>query len=56
MQEKVNKVTPPSEADEDDEILAGVGFGPNFYRQVRSTKGIITLRRVLTKKIKINQA
>ena len=47
----MNKVNPPSEADEDDEILAGVGFGPNFYRQVRSPKGIVTLRRVLTEKV-----
>lgn len=25
--------------DEDDEVLAGVGFGPNFYKQVTNGDG-----------------
>lgn len=31
----VDKVCDPTLTDEDDEILAGVGFGPNFYSQVK---------------------
>lgn len=30
----VDAVCPPAMRDEDDEIWAGVGFGPNFYSQV----------------------
>ena len=26
-------------ADDEDEIIAGVGFGPNFYKQITSGKG-----------------
>ena len=25
--------------DDDDEVLAGVGFGPNFYKQITNGKG-----------------
>ena len=34
LQKHVDAVCPPAMRDEDDEILAGVGFGPNFYAQV----------------------
>ncbi|XP_025095375.1 uncharacterized protein LOC112564634 [Pomacea canaliculata] len=34
LQQYVDKVCDPTLTDEDDEILAGVGFGPNFYSQV----------------------
>lgn len=34
LQKMVDKVTDPSMKDEDDEIWAGVGFGPTFYKQV----------------------
>lgn len=37
LQKLVDKVAPPADRDEDDEIWAGVGFGPNFYSQVRFT-------------------
>ena len=30
----VDTVVDPTMKDEDDEVLAGVGFGPNFYAQV----------------------
>lgn len=30
----VDQVTDPSMRDEEDEIWAGVGFGPNYYKQV----------------------
>ena len=30
----VDQVCDPSMRDEDDEIWAGVGFGPNMYKQV----------------------
>jgi hypothetical protein len=35
LQQYVDEVVDPTMRDEDDEVLAGVGFGPNFYRQVR---------------------
>ncbi|XP_041368735.1 dye-decolorizing peroxidase YfeX-like [Gigantopelta aegis] len=34
LQKFVDEVVDPKMKDEDDEILAGVGFGPNFYNQV----------------------
>lgn len=34
LQKMVDTVVDPTMKDEDDEILAGVGFGPNFYSQV----------------------
>lgn len=34
LQRYVDEVCDPSMKDEDDEVLAGVGFAPNFYRQV----------------------
>ncbi|KAK6186041.1 hypothetical protein SNE40_008153 [Patella caerulea] len=34
IQKYVDQVTDPKLKDEEDEILAGVGFGPNFYAQV----------------------
>ncbi|KAL8609838.1 hypothetical protein ACOMHN_020673 [Nucella lapillus] len=34
LQRYVDEVSDPSMRDEDDEIVAGVGFGPNFYCQV----------------------
>lgn len=34
LQKYVDEVCDPSTRDEDDEVLAGVGFGPNFYQQV----------------------
>ncbi|XP_070210175.1 dye-decolorizing peroxidase YfeX-like isoform X2 [Littorina saxatilis] len=34
LQKYVDEVCDPSLKDEDDEVLAGVGFGPNFYAQV----------------------
>ncbi|XP_046344383.2 dye-decolorizing peroxidase YfeX-like [Haliotis rufescens] len=34
LQKYVDQVVDPSMRDEDDEIWAGVGFGPNFYGQV----------------------
>ena len=38
VQDKVNRVTGPS-PDDEDEVLAGVGFGPNFYKQLSNGKG-----------------
>ena len=35
LQKYVDEVCDPSMRDEDDEVLAGVGFGSNFYGQVR---------------------
>jgi putative iron-dependent peroxidase len=37
-QDKVTAVTGPS-PDDEDEVLAGVGFGPNFYKQATNGKG-----------------
>ncbi|KAK7469770.1 hypothetical protein BaRGS_00036197 [Batillaria attramentaria] len=34
LQQYVDQVADPKMRDEDDEVLAGVGFGPNFYAQV----------------------
>lgn len=34
LQKYVDQVTDPKMRDEEDEIWAGVGFGPNFYKQV----------------------
>ena len=34
LQKMVDQVTDPSMRDESDEIWAGVGFSPNFYKQV----------------------
>ncbi|KAK3606599.1 hypothetical protein CHS0354_001565 [Potamilus streckersoni] len=34
LQKLVDMVTDPSMRDESDEIWAGVGFGPNFYKQI----------------------
>ena len=34
IQKVVDSIVPPKEADEDDEILAGVAFGPDFYNRV----------------------
>ena len=34
LQKMVDKVTDPGMKDEEDEIWAGVGFGPTFYKQV----------------------
>lgn len=34
LQSHVDAVCPPDLRDEDDEIWAGVGFGPNFFCQV----------------------
>jgi len=34
LQNLVEEVSPSKSADEEDEVLAGVGFGPNFYHQV----------------------
>jgi hypothetical protein len=34
LQKLVDQVTDPSLRDEMDEIWAGVGFSPNFYKQV----------------------
>ncbi|KAK0052740.1 deferrochelatase/peroxidase YfeX [Biomphalaria pfeifferi] len=34
LQKMVDTVVDPTMKDEDDEVLAGVGFGPNFYAQV----------------------
>lgn len=34
LQKYVDEVSDPKMRDEDDEIWAGVGFGPNFYKQV----------------------
>ncbi|KAH9492942.1 hypothetical protein Btru_023895 [Bulinus truncatus] len=34
LQKMVDMVVDPTMKDEDDEVLAGVGFGPNFYSQV----------------------
>ena len=36
IQKYVDEVCDPTMRDEDDEVLAGVGFGPNFYAQVSS--------------------
>ncbi|XP_033756755.1 dye-decolorizing peroxidase YfeX-like [Pecten maximus] len=33
LQKFVDQVVDPKTKDEDDELLAGVGFGPNFYKQ-----------------------
>ncbi|XP_005098845.1 dye-decolorizing peroxidase YfeX [Aplysia californica] len=38
LQKLVDAVVDPAMKDEDDEILAGVGFGPNFYAQVTGRK------------------
>lgn len=34
LQAHVDAVCPPDMRDEDDEVLAGVGFGPNMFSQV----------------------
>ncbi|XP_034328205.2 dye-decolorizing peroxidase YfeX [Magallana gigas] len=34
LQKYVDQVTDPKMRDEEDEIWAGVGFGPNFYKQI----------------------
>lgn len=34
LQQYVDQVTDPKMRDENDEVLAGVGFGPNFYAQI----------------------
>ena len=34
LQKYVDQVTDPSMRDEEDEIWAGVGYGPNFFAQV----------------------
>ena len=34
IQKLVDKVVPAADRDEDNELVAGVGFGPNFYAQV----------------------
>ncbi|XP_060064949.1 dye-decolorizing peroxidase YfeX-like [Ylistrum balloti] len=34
LQKFVDQVVDPKTKDEDDEVLAGVGFGPNFYKQI----------------------
>lgn len=34
----MTKITGAS-PDDEDEVLAGVGFGPNFYKQVTNGKG-----------------
>jgi putative iron-dependent peroxidase len=39
LQNVVDDIVPPKEADEDDEILAGVAFGPGFYNRVTKGKG-----------------
>jgi hypothetical protein len=38
FQDKVASITGAS-PDDEDEVLAGVGFGPNFYKQVTNGKG-----------------
>jgi putative iron-dependent peroxidase len=38
LQDKVASITGAS-PDDEDEVLAGVGFGPNFYKQVTNGKG-----------------
>ena len=38
MQDKVNKISGPN-PDDEDEITAGVGFGPNFYKLATRGKG-----------------
>lgn len=38
LQKYVDEVCPPADRDEDDEVFAGVGFGPNFYRLVGGNK------------------
>jgi Dyp-type peroxidase family len=38
IQDKVTKVTGAT-PDAEDEVLAGVGFGPNFYRQITNGRG-----------------
>ena len=34
LQKHVDAVCPADLRDEDDEVIAGVGFGPEFYRKV----------------------
>ena len=38
VQDKVTKVT-GAMPDAEDEVLVGVGFGPNFYRQITDGRG-----------------
>ncbi|XP_067935810.1 dye-decolorizing peroxidase YfeX-like [Watersipora subatra] len=38
LQAHVDAVCPPDMRDEDDEVLAGVGFGPNFFNQLYGRK------------------
>ena len=41
LQNHIDVVVPPKEADEEEEIWAGVGFGPNFYHQVKQTDYVV---------------
>lgn len=38
LQKFVDEVCPPAERDDEDEVFAGVGFGPNFYRLIGGNK------------------
>ena len=37
----VDAVCPPDMRDEEDEVWAGVGFGPNFFTQVRQISACV---------------
>ena len=41
LQKHVDAVCPPNMRDEDDEIWAGVGFGPNFFAQVHISRSFV---------------
>ena len=41
LQAHVDVVCPPDMRDEDDEVWAGVGFGPNFFTQVSGAESNI---------------
>ena len=47
IQQLCDRVTPPDMRDESDEILAGVGFSPNFYRKVNNIRKI-NLRQIIS--------
>lgn len=40
LQKYVDQVSDPKMRDEEDEIWAGVGFGPNFYKQVTAGESV----------------
>lgn len=48
VQKYVDCIIPPKEADENDEVWAGVAFGPSFYAKVQLLLCILILYSTLT--------